>query len=106
MIYLASPYSHDDPYIMESRFHAAAKKASELMKNGEIVFSPIVHAHPIAQYGLPKEWEFWQKFDEFFLSLASEIYVLMLDGWQESTGVNNEIRIAMDLGLAITYTEE
>jgi hypothetical protein len=53
MIYLASPYSHPDPAVREARFREACRAAAKLMRLGQPAFSPIVHGHPIAVYGLP-----------------------------------------------------
>ena len=40
-VYLAAPYSHEDPKVMEARFHAINKQAARLMSEGYIVHSPI-----------------------------------------------------------------
>ncbi len=51
MIYLATPYSHDDPNIRAHRFTVANRVASKLMRDGRMVFSSISHTHPIALAG-------------------------------------------------------
>ena len=103
--YLACPYSHPEPTMREARFEKVNQVAAHLMKEGRIIFSPISHTHPIAQCGLPKEWEFWRKYDRRFISLCEKVIVLMLPGWEESIGVQSEIRIAKSLGKAIEYME-
>jgi hypothetical protein len=87
LIYLASPYSHEDPRVREWRFRAAAWYASTLMQRGWLVFSPIAHTHPIAEFGLPKGWDFWKQYDEKFLDACGGLVVLCIDGWKESVGV-------------------
>ncbi len=104
MIYLASPYSHPDEYIKIRRFEAAARAAAKLMCQGHIVFSPIAMTHPMAIYGvLPGDWQFWARFDQVFIKLCEELWVLQLQGWRESKGVIAEIKIAETLGLPIRY---
>jgi hypothetical protein len=98
MIYLASPYSHPDPQVREKRFEAACRAAAELLRQGQSVFAPICHSHPICEYGLPLDWQFWQPHDRRFLETCDEIVVLMLAGWEESVGVQAEIAIARELG--------
>ena len=105
MIYLASPYSHPDAAIREERFHAACQAAAQLMQAENIVFSPVVHSHPIALYGLPTDWRFWERHDREQLMRCDEVVVLMFDGWQESEGVHAEIRIAAELGKPVRYLE-
>jgi nucleoside 2-deoxyribosyltransferase len=103
MIYLASPYSHPDPSVRERRFRAACRAAVALLHAGRVVFSPIAHSHPLAQHGLPGSWQFWERYDRAFLERCEEVVVLMLDGWQESVGVQAEIRIARELGKPVRY---
>jgi nucleoside 2-deoxyribosyltransferase len=103
MIYLASPYSHPDPDIREQRFRAACQATVRLIAAGHVVFSPIVHGHPLAHYGLPTDWSFWEWFDRDYLMRCDEVVVLMLDGWRESTGVRAEIALARDLGKPVRF---
>jgi hypothetical protein len=104
MVYLASPYSHKDPLVRLARFEAVCRVAGELMGNGFVVFAPIAHSHPIAELTrLPTDWAYWEVFDREFLRACSAIYVLQLPGWEESVGVQAEIRIAQELGLPVTY---
>jgi hypothetical protein len=105
MIYLASPYSHPDPVVREQRFQAACRATAALLRAGEAVFSPIVHGHPLADYGLPTGWEFWERFNRTFLERCDEVVVLMLDGWRQSVGVQAEIRIAQELGKPARYSD-
>jgi nucleoside 2-deoxyribosyltransferase len=101
--YLASPYSHPDPAVREQRFRAACQAAVALLHAGRVVFSPIAHSHPLAQHGLPGNWHFWERYDRAFLERCDEVVVLMLDGWQESVGVREEIRIARELRKPVRY---
>ena len=56
LVYLAVPYTHEDPEIREKRFKAVSKVAGKLLNEGEMIFSPISHCHPIAlECSLPKD---------------------------------------------------
>jgi hypothetical protein len=103
-IYLASPYTHPDPLVMKSRFETVAIVTARLLAEGEVVFSPICHCHPIKDLAsLPHTWDFWEPYDRAFLSVAKALYVLKLPGWKESVGVQAEIRIAKEMGIPIKY---
>ena len=105
-IYLAIPYSHPDAKVREERFAIANRFAGYLMKSGYIVYSPISHGHAIEMnYSLPRDWQFWQKQCFPFLEWADEIYVMKIDGWKESVGVQAEIKRAEELGKIIKYIE-
>ena len=103
LMYLASPYSHPDQAVRELRFRQAAQAAAYLMSRGLMIFSPIAHTHPIAEFGLPKGWDFWRPYDELFMDACRGIVVLMLDGWRESTGVRAEIQYMAKRGIAAEY---
>lgn len=103
MIYLASPYTHSDASVRESRFDAACKATAELVRSGQVVFSPITHGHPLVRFGLPIEWDYWARFDHEYLRRCDRMVVLTLDGWRESRGVQAEIDLAIELDLPIDY---
>jgi len=104
-IYLCSPYSSPDKTVCNDRFRLACKAAAKLMRDGYIVFSPIAHSHPVAQYiGNRLDHGFWLEQDLSFLdSWADEMWVLMIDGWQESEGIAAEIKRAETIGLPVKY---
>lgn len=106
LIYLASPYSHPDPAVRQMRFEKVCEVAAEMMRDVFLVFSPIAHTHPIAvsgTEGLPKGWEFWERYDRRFLKSCDKLVVLKIDGWQESKGVQAEIKIAQEMSLPVEY---
>ena len=106
-IYLGSPYSDPDPEVRESRYWANMHAFEYLSRQGEIVFSPIVHCHLSAckDDGLPTGWSFWQTFDECFLLHARELRGLMLAGWQASVGLTAEIDLCRRHLIPISYME-
>lgn len=105
MIYLASPYSSPDPAVREQRFRAACQATVALVRAGAVVFSPVVHGHPLAEHGLPTGPAFWLRIDGEFLERCDEVVVLKLDGWEESVGVQAEITLAVELGKTFRYME-
>jgi len=109
-IYLATPYSSGDEMGSagrEKRYHAVTRAAIALQTAGLAVFSPITHSHAMATvFGFDREYEWWLNLDVAFLSKASALYVLMLNGWDTSPGVQFEIDWAIDHDLPIVYLDE
>jgi hypothetical protein len=106
LIYLACPYSHADEKVMHDRFIAVNKIAARLMKEGKYIFSPISHTHPIKLAGdLPPGWDYWEGYDRRILSTCDRIIVLKLDGYQQSTGVQSEIKIGEEMGIPVDYID-
>src|SRR5688572_28841245 len=106
MIYLASPYSHPNPLVREARFEAACRTTAELVRAGHVVFSPIVHGHPLVRFGTPTDWAFWERHDRAYLSRCQLLLILTLEGWEQSIGVQAEIGIARTLGLPVAFLVE
>jgi hypothetical protein len=105
--YLAAPYTHKEHSVMVERFLRINKVAAQLMARGEYIYSPISHTHPLAEAAqLPRHWEFWKGYDRCMLSRSQRLYVLIIDGWMESTGVQAEIEIAKELKIPIIYINE
>ena len=103
IVYLASPYSHSDPAVMRERFEKICEVSARFMRDGVNIFSPIAHTHPIAQYGLQLGWDFWKDYDEKIIAVCGELWVCTMDGWQESKGVQAEIKIAERLEVPVRF---
>lgn len=100
LIYLASPYSHKDASVRQHRFEAVCLATGKLMCAGNHVFSPIAHSHPIAlATDLPTDFSFWDAYCRVMLSRCTKLVVIKLPGWQESVGVQAEIRMAREMGI-------
>src|SRR5882762_760617 len=106
LIYLASPYSHPDESVRESRFIAVCKATGEMMSHGLMILSPIAHTHPVAMHSaLPLHFEFYAAYDELLISRCDELHVLMLDGWKESVGVTAELALAEKLNRPVRFIQ-
>lgn len=106
-IYLCVPYSHPDAVVRQSRFEAANKAAAKLMSDGNVVFSPISHSHPVALHmdGMANDCEFWLDQDRAFLSMSKRVVVLKIYGWDKSKGIGVEVSEALRAGVPVEYME-
>lgn len=107
MIYLASPYSHKSPAVVERRVELTGRVATDLVLRGLFVYSPIIHWHGLClQYELPSDAEYWSAFNTNMIRRAEAMYVITIDGWKESIGVRGEISLAKQLGIPLTSVNE
>ena len=108
LLYLAIPYSHSDKAIREYRFRTACRASAVLMKHGIVVFSPLSHSIPIAEYvgDIESEHDFWLSQDIPILRRCDELLILGIDGWTESKGVKQEMFEALRLRKPITVIDE
>lgn len=104
IIYVASPYTHDSQAVRDARFDVVTGYAAALWGAGMGVYSPLTQTHEAARrVALPTEWEFWQAQCRAFLSICSEVHILMLPGWRDSVGVRAELDIARGMSLPVEY---
>lgn len=104
MIYLATPYTHKDQSVVQKRVDDTCEAFSILSALGKIVLSPILLSHPVSvRYNIGSTWEVWKKVDLEYIKTCDELYVITLDGWKESVGVQAEIIAAKELGVKVSY---
>lgn len=102
--YLASPYSHADPQVMENRYVMAMKCVAYYLERGIYVHSPIVACHEMAKrFTLPREVNFWLNYNYAMLGRARQLIILTLHGWEDSTGIQLESNFARDNGIPISF---
>lgn len=106
-IYLASPYSSEDAKLRMYRHRLAQHFTQKHLEQGLIMFSPIVNGVALTKND-ERIWGFahWHDYDLSFLrQWATELWVMCIDGWKESVGVQEEIRTAEEIGLPVRYLE-
>lgn len=103
LIYLASPYSHPDPQVRQYRYEQVLEATRLLMEQGHHIWAPIVYTHQLAEAGMATDWAYWRQLDEAMLVRCQELWVLLLDGWVASDGVQAEIQLAERWGLPRRY---
>ncbi len=102
--YFASPYSSDCAYVREVRYLDVIKVATDLIRLDFTLIEPIAMSHQHAQrFGLPGTYAFWQKRDRKFIDLCDAVIVCLLDGWDQSIGVTDEISYAQEQGKPVYY---
>lgn len=104
MIYLASPYSSRDQDLRFSRFQQVREFAAEFLMRKVHIFSPIVYAHEMSEvYDLPTDALTWASFNISMLRRADALWVLQLDGWADSLGVQHELALAQACKIPTHY---
>jgi len=95
LIYVASPLTHPDPAVRQLRFEQVRDYVGKKYEEGSqnMYYSPIMYSHEIGQlFDLPHTADFWENMDFLMLDKSDELEILTLEGWEESTGVQGEIK--------------
>lgn len=106
LIYLACPFRHADPRVQKKRCAAANYVTAQLSSQGRHVFSPLTHNGiliDILQDTVPGEH--WMQFDLAVLAGCKYLFILKMEGWELSKGVQREILFAQQRGILVEGIE-
>jgi hypothetical protein len=104
MIFVSVPYSHKDKSVIEFRVKMLSLYCAKLLRNGIWNLTPVTHGTTIFKYTtLPSDFQFWKDISYQMIKVCTEVHVLMLEGWQESEGVQGEIKFAKKYNIPIIY---
>lgn len=108
LVYLASPYTHKDKFIMELRASLMECLTAQFQvefSDTHTFLSPIVHGHNMVKtkegQKLPPTWDYWKPHDLNILQRCDELWVVCMNGWKESIGVQEELQFAKDNNIPI-----
>jgi hypothetical protein len=114
-VYLAGPYTATGEQALTdlrkqltqgARFNMLTKFAAQIMAAELLVYSPITHSHPMTLHeALPGTWAYWERMDREMLSICSELWIMKLDGWEDSEGLQHEIAIASEWRKPIVFID-
>lgn len=94
LIYLATPYTHPDKRVRAKRAKQAAILACRLIQQGNMIYCPVAHGHALAECGdLPGDIQYWRLLNMPILEVCGELWIGTLDGWMDSDGIKDEVKI-------------
>jgi hypothetical protein len=103
-MFVISPYSDPSASVVHERFEKTEAFVASLMNQGICAVSVVVFCHPLAiRQGLPTTYKFWKEMCIAMMKDCDTVCVFKLDGWETSTGVQDEIQIATKLSKSIFY---
>ncbi len=105
LIYVACAFGQADSGLRKQRIDLVSRFCAEKMREGIVVFCPLIHNYHILKYGLPIGWAYWEKFNKKLLEKCNRLYVLKLEDWENSVGIQAEVAIARKLNIPIEYHE-
>ena len=103
LVYLASPYEHEDEEVMFSRFDEISKITEQILIEvpGIVPFSPIAYTY---QYRHLDDFDWLDRMDFCFLSACDAMLFVQMDGWGESDGMVREKRFCREQEIPVFHT--
>lgn len=112
-IYISAPY-RGAPDVIEQRMRYIGSVIGALRAKGHFVTSALLHHWTIATTDENETSSYWLDYSRMLVEAIhakntqehpSELWVLTLPGWEESSGVRVEIVAAYQAGMRIRYFE-
>ena len=106
MAYIAIPYTDPDKSVIEERVKTLCEVDARLMKQGIFTVSPVLkHLLFTHAKDLPSDWKYWEEYSYTLLSRCQVMYVVTIQGWEDSIGVQSEIAYCKEMGIKIVYIQ-
>ena len=98
------PYSDPAMRVVNTRMAIYCREMAKYVLRGECVIG-VLFFH----YALPHEpklgsdWAAWKSYSEALILKCAKVRVIMVHGWDKSTGVKGEIEFAEAHGIPVEY---
>lgn len=106
-VYLASPFSHESFRVEHDRYLEISRIAATLHLKypRHVFFLPIVQSYAMCycEPTLKGSFAAWKDRDLWEVATRDELWVVMMEGWAASIGVQAEIALAQQLKKKIRY---
>lgn len=103
LVYVAAPYSDSNPSIVDQRMIDYCKADAYLLSQGYFTIAPLLKHYVKDHASLPDNWDYWKNYCKANLNHCESMIVIMLEGWNESEGVQAEIRLCYEYNIPIYY---
>ena len=112
MIVVSGPYSSTDKEVKKARTKVIADVCVKIMTQGIFWYSEkkLIGASPLlsglailekSEMVLPDSYEFWNDFCRSFIRGAEALFVVDIEGWETSSGVRGEIKVARECSVPV-----
>lgn len=104
--YLAAPYTHKDPAVIQERVDQAAMVAAKITSLFPhiLVLPPTVLSRTLVDAGA-EPLQGWYQWGIDWLSTCDSLFVLQLDAWENSVGIQLEIKAARLAGIPVFWLD-
>jgi hypothetical protein len=115
LVYLASPYSYESkiPFVSAlvkyARYVRITRIGAKLTEERDIaLICPITQSHQLGKYMVDNDGGFdrWRTVDLSYIAKCDQLIVVKMAGWEESIGVQEEIKYAKRKKIPIEYIDD
>lgn len=104
MIYVASPFWHDNESVRDKRREKAIEYGKKLFLANKPNYTPLIYSYLFKDNNAKEGY--WINHGLKMIDACTEVHVLCLEGWESSNGIKGELKRAGELGLPIKYIHD
>ena len=107
LIYLGAAYSNvvDKDKFMRDFMKFSAKYM--MANKGHFIVSPLFNHFSFNEVPeMGTDWEFWEEYSKELLIKCERLLIIKTTGWEQSVGVQGEIKFAEENFISVEYIEE
>lgn len=94
LVYLAAPYSHPDPDVIQQRMRLLCEADALLIESGVYTVTPLSKHFILGYRSLPGDWAYWGDYCRSLLPRCDAMVLITMPGWDSSEGVCGELELA------------
>jgi len=102
-VYIACPYTHLDSQVMLWRVRISERYAARLIMSGANTFNPISGHYMALDNKMELGFEAYARINEQEMSLSDEVHLLLLEGWQDSGGIQHERNFCSENNIPVKF---
>ncbi len=105
LLYLAAPYTHPDPKVIQMRVEECFKAMTFLADQGFHCYAPTVHWHQQSLDCKDLGYKYYSAHGLEMLKRCDAIAILCLPLWDQSSGIKKEYAQACDANQRVYYLD-
>lgn len=105
VIFLAMPYQHSDPKVVEKRIEILHDVIAFLMKSNKIAIAPCLNHSVVKRAKIQIDPQYWAAYSAAHIPICSRMFVLTMEGWDQSSGIEGEIQLAKKFKIPVEFVD-
>jgi len=111
MVYLASPFTcyYESNTLKHQIERFRYDLITEIGGKLELIYAyafilPITMSYNTAKYmNVSGEFKYWARRDLTYISRSDEVWVVQMEGWEDSIGIREEVKFAQENNITVRY---
>lgn len=100
------PYNGTPEQIEHRMTDVFVRVVKQIYGRGDVAISPLFNHFLLPYTKLPTDWQFWRQSAISMMASVDEMWVVAIEGWDKSVGVDGEIEISIAMNVPFLFVTE